>query len=151
VTKARQRERARRRLLTQGPFRPTPGWAYFHGSKSGLPPGTILLPPRERDDRRSELSNIRAGFDQFADHPDWVFVSTCPYIALGFAGRRPKPALYEVAIEGAVEEDEDDRGRSWKCRRARIVRQVPLRDQTVAGTHLRRRSRGLTSEIIGFG
>jgi hypothetical protein len=127
-----------------GPFNPTPG-AYYHGSRSGLPPGTILLPARERGDRRSELSNAKAGYDQFAHHPDFVFVTNDACLALAFAGRRPKPAVYEVEPIDELAEDEDAPGQSWMCARAKIVRQVPvpaavlreLTARTIAGYDVR--------------
>jgi hypothetical protein len=82
VGKAKQRERARRRAADAAQ-RFDPGTGYFHGSRAGLTPGTVLLPASERGDLKTErqiAELVELGGDQSEDHQNWVFLCSSPIL-----------------------------------------------------------------------
>ena len=102
---------------------------YYHGGPDGFSVGRWLLPPSIT---RVRTYNADAAADLGMPNPaaaDRVYLATQPEIALLFAASHKRPMIYVVEPDGDVEPDPDysgPPGQSVACKRARIVRRMPL-------------------------
>lgn len=109
---------------------------YWHGGQPGLTPGTVLVGRDEAAAAGASLTqyDLQEGYALGVTNPGRVYFSSTRDFARGFAARLQiadattgivfqHGSLYEVEPIGAVEEDEDFRGKgvSWCAPQARIV------------------------------
>jgi Rifampin ADP-ribosyl transferase len=111
----RMGKRKRRRLTAKGRLPRKKPQRYFHGGNFGLQIGECILPPSvtgvpqngevSPDVRRDDRIYMVKLFDQAAI----------------WAAHHEYPRIYEVEVEGAVEDDPDAPGTAFQCEKARIV------------------------------
>jgi hypothetical protein len=92
---------------------------YFHGGNKGLRVGEYLLPPATTKAlSTSDLVNTHGNH-----RTDRVYVTTDFRDAQMYAAPNRKPVVYEVELEGSVEDDPDSTlsGRSYACEKAKII------------------------------
>lgn len=108
---------------------------YWHGGRTGLEVGTILISRSEAERDGADLTHydLQRGYGMKVTDPERVYFSSNREFARGFAGRiqggdsdtgivYQHGALYEVEPLGEIEKDPDfEGGVSWCAPRARII------------------------------
>ena len=109
-------KRKRRRLAAKG-LLPVANSSerYFHGGDFGLQIGQYLQPPSVTGVTQNGVisSDVRRA--------DRVYLVRIFDEAAPWAAHHPYPRIYEVEVEGAVEDDPDAPGTAFMCEKARIV------------------------------
>jgi hypothetical protein len=137
MSKARQRERARRRKEARRAIADSGGVKLFHGGRAGMPVGGYILPAANlglvaREKAVEQM--LGDGYDRDIYQPNRVYVSADLNWAICCAARSRFPiAIYEVLPEGELEPDPDCATflRCYICARARILRKVPVDFRTL--------------------
>lgn len=108
---------------------------YWHGGRTGLEVGTVLIPRAEAERNGDDMTHydLQRGYGMNVTDPERVYFSSNREFARGFAGRiqggdsdtgivYQHGALYEVEPLGEIEKDPDFEGDvSWCAPRARII------------------------------
>lgn len=108
---------------------------YWHGGRTGLEVGTILIPRAEAERNGDDMTHydLQRGYGMNVTDPERVYFSSNREFARGFAGRiqggdsdtgivYQHGALYEVEPLGEIEKDPGfEGGVSWCAPRARII------------------------------
>ncbi|WP_166996965.1 GNAT family N-acetyltransferase [Paramicrobacterium fandaimingii] len=108
---------------------------YWHGGKTGLKVGTVLVSRAEAERSGADMTqyDLQNGYDANVTDPERVYFSSKREFARGYAGLIQtrdldtgavfrQGALYEVEPMGRIANDPDfDKGVSWCASRARII------------------------------